>query len=104
MKKAEFIVHGSLADHLFSERPVKTTKIKLSCFGIVIYLNGPPGKQSGTLHSDLHEKKESNQLMAAIDALESIILAHACEGIDVKSPAYVCGIEIAANSIERKYA
>jgi hypothetical protein len=30
-----------------------------------------------------------------MDALESIIMAHACAGIDIESPAYIEGIETA---------
>jgi len=33
-----------------------------------------------------------------MDALESIILSHACAGIDVTTPAYLEGIETACNT------
>lgn len=36
---------------------------------------------------------------AAIDGLESLVLAHACEGIDVTSVAYVKGIRTALDNI-----
>lgn len=35
----------------------------------------------------------------ALDALESLILAHACAGIDVGSPAYLEGIETAMDAL-----
>jgi hypothetical protein len=38
----------------------------------------------------------------SIDALESLILAHACEGVDVQAPAYVQGIEAALESLENQ--
>ena len=40
---------------------------------------------------------------ASIDALESLILAHACAGIDVASPAYLEGIETALDAIAKRY-
>jgi hypothetical protein len=33
-----------------------------------------------------------------IDAIESLILAHACAGIDIESPAYIEGIETAVEA------
>jgi hypothetical protein len=36
---------------------------------------------------------------AAIDGLESLILAHYCAGIDVEKPAYVEGIQTALDAI-----
>ena len=41
---------------------------------------------------------------AAIDGLESIILAHACAGINVSDPAYLEGIETAVDAITNCYA
>jgi len=37
---------------------------------------------------------------AMIDAIESMILAHACTGIDVESEPYVSGIETVLDAIE----
>ena len=39
------------------------------------------------------------QSNAAIDAILSLILAHACAGIDIESPAYLKGIETAFDAI-----
>jgi hypothetical protein len=36
---------------------------------------------------------------AAVDALESIILGHACAGIDISTPAYIEGIETAVQAL-----
>ena len=41
---------------------------------------------------DMEGRLDFNKMM---DALESIIVAHACAGIDIKSPAYIEGIETA---------
>ena len=75
--------------------------IILPCFGIVIEL-GPedPDRhcayQGGKITSDL---KGSNRLCrAAMDAIESLVLAHSCAGVDVASPGYVEGIETAVEA------
>ena len=86
-------------------RGSRTRLIRLPCFQITIRLDhgntaGEPG--SGTITSNL---KRTDGLAvdriynAAIDGLESLILAHACAGIDVESPAYVEGIETAVEAI-----
>jgi len=41
---------------------------------------------------------------AAIDGLESLILAHACAGIDITSPAYLEGIETAEAAIGNNFS
>ena len=43
------------------------------------------------------------QYAAAIDGLESLILAHACAGIDISSSAYVEGIETAVEAIVNNF-
>ena len=35
----------------------------------------------------------------ALDAFTSLILAHACAGVDVESPAYVKGVDVALDAI-----
>lgn len=87
-------------------------KIKLPCYGIVVVLNkkDDDGRWiAGNISSDLKEEedferdedivREGAKYNAAIDALESLILAHACAGIDIESPAYVEGIETAVEAI-----
>jgi hypothetical protein len=75
--------------------------INLPCFGIVIDRgpedpDRPRAYQGGKITSDL---KGGNRLYrAAMDAIESLILAHACAGLDVASPAYVEGIETAVEA------
>ena len=91
--------------------------IKLSCHGIVVTLSGKkdserpaglpelPAPGSGTITSDLHEPEPENEdpghdrYEAAIDAVESMILAHACAGVDIASSAYAEGIETAVDAI-----
>ena len=77
--------------------------IRLDCYGITIRLarehtDERPG--SGAITSDLRDRGDgSEDFCSAIDGLESLILAHACAGIDVEAPAYVEGIETAVEAI-----
>jgi hypothetical protein len=79
--------------------------IRLPCFGITLQMarsntTAKPG--SGTITSDLKEPARTAAdrfYNAAMDGLESLILAHACAGIDVTTPAYVEGIETAVEAI-----
>ena len=77
--------------------------IRLPCYGITIRLareNADEGPGSGTITSGLRDEGDGSEAFhAAIDALESLILAHACAGIDVASPAYIEGIETAVEAI-----
>ena len=58
-------------------------------------------KGCAAIASDMKDKDTpSNSLFnAAVDGLESLILAHFCAGIDVESAAYVEGLETAYNAI-----
>lgn len=83
--------------------------IRLPCYGITIRLEdgnteGQPG--CGTITSELkaaeedaEEDAEAARFHAAMDGLESLILAHACAGMDVQSPAYIEGIKTAVEAI-----
>lgn len=70
--------------------------IKLPCFGIVINIQGA----GGAISSDLHDDGDDIDALyhAAMDGIESMVLAHACAGIDVESPKYIEGIETAVES------
>lgn len=81
-------------------------RIELGVFGIEITFQ-PKKKGSGVVSSDLHAQLVDEndaphiqeQLSTAADALESLVLAHAMAGIDVTTPAYKEGIEVAVQSI-----
>ncbi len=103
-------------------------EIRLPCFGIIVRLGGDPclGKiESPQLkeqcphcralaHLDCeiardvlnvtnfaafeHEAQMGIEYNATIDGIEAMILACACAGIDVASPAFVEAIEVAAES------
>ena len=79
-------------------------EIRLPCYGITIRLDRKPSAEKpggGTITSDLKQDTtgEDAEYLAAIDGLESLILAHACAGIDVTTPAYIEGIETAVAAI-----
>jgi hypothetical protein len=75
-------------------------ELHLGCYGIIISHN--EGDKSGAaIVSEMKEPEtsEDNLFNSAVDALESIILAHFCAGIDVCSPAYLEGIETACQAL-----
>ena len=50
----------------------------------------------GTIESDLRDGSKESDI--EVNALESLILAHAVAGIDIESPAYIEGIETAVDA------
>ena len=71
--------------------------ITLDCFGIVVDLDG---EGSGEIRSELHEGDvefgTDNVIYdSMMDAIESMVLAHACAGIDIEALSYIEGIEAA---------
>ena len=74
--------------------------IELPCFGIVIETNDGAGKITSDLKNETPGVKypSGGEITPAMDAIESLILAHACAGVDVASPAYIEGIEIAVEA------
>lgn len=61
------------------------------------------GKRSGVIDWSELSNKEGNFSYAqddSIDAIESLILAHACAGVDVESDAYIEGINTALETID----
>jgi hypothetical protein len=80
--------------------------IRLPCYGITVRLTRKHTRQSpgcGTITSQLKAQETGGRYRAVVDALESLILAHACAGIDVVSPAYVEGIETAVDAIANRF-
>jgi len=63
--------------------------------------------QGGTVTSSLaipasnteYPKSIKDRYNAAIDGVESLVLAHACAGVDVRSKEYVGGLKVAIESI-----
>jgi hypothetical protein len=89
-------------------KPIIRT-IRLPAFGITIRLVRGDGLQepgSGTITSRLRgpgKTAAERCYRAAIDGLESLVLAHVCAGMDVQSPAYLEGIEGAVEAIVNHY-
>ena len=78
-------------------------EIRLPRYGIIIRIDcGGDSDAAGTLTSDLKlpsRTAAARLFNAAIDGLESLVLAHACAGINVASPVYIEGIESAVDAI-----
>ena len=74
--------------------------------GITVILNDRAEEVTGAgqISSDLRDGEADIEYLAAVDALESIILAHACAGIDITSPAYLEGIEVAVEAIASRFS
>lgn len=70
--------------------------IILPCYGMSVMLSGTGG---GTIESSFDKEICDPPLYAALDAIESLVLAHACAGIDIETTAYVEGIETAVDAI-----
>ncbi|NJL71079.1 MAG: hypothetical protein HC888_05400 [Candidatus Competibacteraceae bacterium] len=78
--------------------------INLPAYGIEITLGDPDPESpsrylGGSIKSDLKDDNRQSRYNAAIDALESLILAHACAGVDVESDAYLEGINTTCDAI-----
>ena len=78
--------------------------IHLPCYNIIVSLTNDGGGviQSG-LSCDESYRDATFEHNAAINGLESLILAHACAGIEITDPAYICGIEVAIDAIFNKH-
>ena len=88
------------------QRPtMRGRQIHLPCFGINVHLDrdcSPDSPAHGSITSQLREPGRGTlvrRFNAAIDGLEALILAHACAGVDIASPAYIEGIETAVDAI-----
>lgn len=114
---------GSGCDRAFCERGIKMKTIELPIFKIVLHFDEKrPGGGSISCVNALYEcctkcstkdciwscegahlgevesedeMRGRHQFNGAVDGILSTILAHACAGIDVESPAYLEGIETA---------
>lgn len=72
-------------------------KIKIGQYEIIVDASGKFGHISSNLKDGCDESDCLD--CAAIDGLESLILGHACAGIDVTSAKYVEGIKSALEGI-----
>lgn len=93
-------VTQSMVDAARQQNQTQLKVIKLSAFNIVVTI---AAGRAGRIESSLHDENESKEATAALNALESMILAHAVAGINVNAPAYLVGIETAVESIWNHY-
>ena len=70
--------------------------MRYNVHGLVIETDNGNGK---IVSSDFHEENDPPELKAALDAIESLILAHACAGVNVESDAYIEGVRTAEIAI-----
>lgn len=77
--------------------------LTLSVFGITIKHN-TNNRFSGEISSYLRDGVEDHEVeaLAALDAIESLILAHFCAGVDIQNNAYLEGIEVAVEAIHNR--
>jgi len=83
---------------------VKRIEIRVGKDCITLQLDGKGG---GAIHSKLHitetdedfEAEYRENYNSAIDGLESLVVAHACAGVDVVDARYVAGIGAALDAI-----
>ena len=86
--------------HQGKTKPYTVSRIKrLKRLGIVVELSDSAGAILQSPLKDGHEDGDQEELLAALDAVESVILGHACAGVDVESLAYQAGIEAALEAI-----
>lgn len=74
--------------------------IKLPVYGIEVNL----GNGCLSIKSDLHDgsvnpENRETYWGCAVDAIEGLILAHACAGVDIESAAYLEGIEVVIDTL-----
>lgn len=64
-------------------------------FGALVIAVDPRGGAGCLTRSTLMVDDDQSPLYGALAALESLVLAHACEGVDAQSQAYLRGLETA---------
>jgi hypothetical protein len=74
-------------------------KFELPIYGIVVEIDGKGGGSisSTDLKTALNDP-EDELYNAAMDGIESLILAHACADVDITTPYYLEGIENAVDA------
>ena len=87
---------------------MKTIEIRVGSGTITLQLNGRGwGTSNSTLHITEADEDFGAEYQAsynsAIDGLESLVLAHACAGVDVEDPRYVAGIAAALEAISNHH-
>ena len=77
--------------------------IKLPIYGIVVEIDGKGGGEiSSTDLQTVHHDPEDEIYNVSMDGIESLILAHACAGVDITTPEYLEGIKTAVDACANK--
>ena len=96
------VISISKLETVLGKNVEKNVKIILDC-GLKLTINTETG--NGSITSSLKEpgtvktSDERHEWDTAMDAIESLVLAHACAGVDVKAPAYQKGLETSLEAI-----
>ena len=88
---------------------VKNIEVQIGTDRITLRLDE---RGSGTIKSTLHITEADEDFGAdyrttynsAVDGLESLMLAHACAGVDVEHPRYVAGLAATMEAISNHHA
>lgn len=83
-----------------TDPPTAGTPTCLPVGNICVRTPGPSAGGGGTITSTLHSPGDTPAYTAAIDAIESLVLAHACAGIDITSSRYADGVRTAIDAID----
>ncbi|EPW5429255.1 hypothetical protein ACYVOU_002418 [Vibrio cholerae] len=81
--------------------------LELGIYDLAISYSPDAKSTSAAISSNMKEEADdddSDLFNAAVDGLESLILAHFMMGIDVSNPAYLEGIETAYAAISRQFS
>lgn len=83
-----------------------STKIELPIENIVVHLFKHDGMVTGEITSDLVEPGDHPDAPGTVagHVIESMILAHACAGVDVCSDEYIEGLGVAMEAAFNAYA
>ena len=79
---------------------MKVIKLPIAQIAVALYDNGP-----AIIESDLAKDVEPDEqlFLAAVDTLESFILAAAVAGIDIESPQFLEAIQTTIDAIGNNY-
>ena len=73
-------------------------------YGITVEVMTNNGKNAGAINSKLIEHLVGNEMpedsiIGAVNAIESLILGHACAGLDIGTEDYITGLDSAIEAI-----
>jgi hypothetical protein len=111
-KSAMGALLGCLHDAEFTQKLAATeVDVEITCEDFHIHVEATVGG-SGLITSNLRgsvaadhdsDEDDSHPYNAAMSAIESIILAHACAGVNVATAAYLEGIAVAVEAVANNY-